>query len=306
MSDMTDDVRDQILRRLSTGAATVSRLATGLGLPGGVVSYQLKLLERDGLVRVSGSSTIGGASAPAYVSTAAAAAPPLPVPPPLPGLTWTGTNPYPAPVWTTPQPPPSPTASSSLGTSPAHPAPAHRAAAPESAAPESAAPGSAGPEFAGPEFAGPGSAAPGSAMAASATLGYAAPGSAPTTARFADQADPTEPAAAAAANHDSHQSYVDSRTAPRRLLGAGAMRSQLASSPGVQGARPAITSRGRGPQLFDMRRIPLDDATFYEFASRLDALTREFAARATPGAPAAELFLSLHRPDADPTAGYGS
>jgi hypothetical protein len=54
-----------------------------------------------------------------------------------------------------------------------------------------------------------------------------------------------------------------------------------------------------------VRRVPLDDATFYEFAERLDALAREFAARATPGAPAAELTILLTRPGGD-SIGYGS
>jgi hypothetical protein len=51
--------------------------------------------------------------------------------------------------------------------------------------------------------------------------------------------------------------------------------------------------------------VPVDDATFYEFASRLDALAREFADRATPGAPVAELTIVLTRPAGD-RAGRGS
>jgi hypothetical protein len=49
----------------------------------------------------------------------------------------------------------------------------------------------------------------------------------------------------------------------------------------------------------------MDDATLYEFAERLDALAREFAARATPGAPATELSILLTRPGGDASSGYG-
>jgi hypothetical protein len=50
----------------------------------------------------------------------------------------------------------------------------------------------------------------------------------------------------------------------------------------------------------------MDDATFYEFAERLDALAREFAARSTPGAPSTELTILLTRPTGDATSGFGS
>src|SRR4051812_13909146 len=105
MSAMTGDARDRILALLSAGPATVGRLSAGLGVPGGVVSYELKLLERDGLVRVGTTRVDHGVATPVYVSTAAAAPPPLPVPLPLPGLTWIGDEPYPTPLWTVPHPP---------------------------------------------------------------------------------------------------------------------------------------------------------------------------------------------------------
>ena len=75
MSGMTDDVRDRILGLLHAGPATVRWLAGVLGLPGGVVSYQLKRLEQDGLVRVGAFRTLRGVPTPAYVSTAAAVPP---------------------------------------------------------------------------------------------------------------------------------------------------------------------------------------------------------------------------------------
>jgi DNA-binding transcriptional ArsR family regulator len=60
MIRMTDDVRDRILGQLRTWPATIARVSAGLGLAEGVVSYHLKLLERDGLVRVAGSRTLRG------------------------------------------------------------------------------------------------------------------------------------------------------------------------------------------------------------------------------------------------------
>jgi hypothetical protein len=67
--------------------------------------------------------------------------------------------------------------------------------------------------------------------------------------------------------------------------------------PPLSGNAPAEGNRGptRG-RMLEVRRIPVDDATFHEFAARLDALAREFAARATPGAPATELTIALSRP----------
>jgi hypothetical protein len=69
-------------------------------------------------------------------------------------------------------------------------------------------------------------------------------------------------------------------------------------------ARPAVNPAVRSPRLLDVRRIAVDDATFYEFAERLAGLVRDFAARGTPGAPAAELAVALYRPADD--AGFGS
>ncbi|BBH69095.1 hypothetical protein ACTI_57800 [Actinoplanes sp. OR16] len=89
--------------------------------------------------------------------------------------------------------------------------------------------------------------------------------------------------------------------------------SQLAPSPrapmeagDAQLAAAQAERSPAGPRLVDVRRIPLDDATFYEFASRLDALTREFAARATADAPAAELAIALYRPPSEAATGNGS
>ncbi|RZU50084.1 regulatory ArsR family protein [Krasilnikovia cinnamomea] len=206
---MTGDVRDRILELLSSGPATVAGLATRLDLPGGVVSYQLKLLEQAGLVWVGASRTVRGVPTPVYVSTAAAVPPPLAAPAPLPGLTWTGTGRFPAPVWTTDLPADAPTGSMS---------------------PASERGGNLVPE---PEVAGAGSAIP----------------------------DPR-------------------RSNPRRP--------------------------DPFPPRVDVRRVPLDDATFAEFAARLDALTREFAARAAPGSPAAEVAVTFCRPPGAPALGYGS
>lgn len=241
---MTDDVRDRVLGLLHAGPATVQRLAAGLGLPGGVVSYQLKRLEQDGLVRVGYSRTVRGVSIPVYVSTAAAAPPPLPRPAPLPGLTWTGTGRFPLPVWTVPPPP--------------------------VAVAVPAAPGPVPP----PDARRP------------ATTGDR-PAAEPDEA-----AEPTEPAGPAPAGRNA----VTTPPAPARVP---EMREP--DRPAWPAAAP-----GRGPRMSDIRRIPADDATFYEFATRLDALVREFAARATPGAPAAELSVGLHRPDGDPAGGFGS
>lgn len=244
MSGMTDDVRDRVLGLLHAGPATVQRLAAVLGLPGGVVSYQLKRLEQDGLVRVGYSRTVRGVPTPSYVSTAAAVPPPLPMPVPLPGLTWTGTGSFPLPVWTVP---PAPAASSVV--------PASSAAAE------------------------PGPVPPQDARRRDATGGRPA----------LAEPDPR-----------TGRSAVTTRPGPARVP-------EMPGS-GPRPDRPAwpAAAPGRGPRMIDVRRIPADDATFYEFAARLDALVREFAARAVPGAPAAELSVSLHRPDEDQAAGYGS
>jgi hypothetical protein len=244
MSAMTGDVRDRILSLLRAGPATVARLSAGLGVAGGVVSYELKLLERDGLVRVGTSRREHGVPTPVYVSTAAAAPPALPAPAPIPGLTWLAGEPYPTPLWTVPRPPDPPS---------------HAAGSTED------------------------------------------PGAGPV-ARPADElppeavpAEPTEGADAAPRERTEDRTAGESPAAltpPSRLPAPRPRRSPGLESP-------------RGPRLQDIRRVPMDDATFYEFAERLDALSREFAARATPGAPAAELTVRLVRPD-DETAGYGS
>ncbi|WP_412752811.1 helix-turn-helix domain-containing protein [Krasilnikovia sp. M28-CT-15] len=206
---MTGDVRDRILGLLSSGPATVAGLAARLALPGGVVSYQLKLLEQAGLVWVGASRTVYGVPTPVYVSTAAAVPPPLPAPAPLPGLTWTGTGRFPAPVWTTGHPEDSLTE----------------------------------------------------------------PGPPPDDA----EGELPDPAGA----HRSHPTHS-------------------------RGAIPGPRMTDPSPRLVDVRRVPVDDATFSEFAARLDALAREFAARATPGAPAAEVAISFYRPPGAASSGYGS
>jgi hypothetical protein len=238
---MTGDERDRILGLLSAGPATVARLAAGLGLPGGVVSYQLKLLDRQGLARVGTMRGDDGATTEVWVNTAAAAPPPLRIPAPLPGLTWTGDGPYPIPLWTAPDP--------------AYPSPAADGTAHGPAAGDPAASDPENADRAGGERSDTG------ASTRAAVLGRR----------------PSEPAPARAVRPPQ----------PRRPDQATAV-------------------QARSPRLFDVRRVPVDDATFYEFARRLDALAREFAARATPGAPLTELTIGLSRPAADGTAGYGS
>jgi hypothetical protein len=244
MSAMTGDVRDRILSLLRAGPATVARLSAGLGVAGGVVSYELKLLERDGLVRVGTSRREHGVPTPVYVSTAAAAPPALPAPVPIPGLTWLAGEPYPTPLWTVPRPPD----------------------------PPSRAAGSTEDPGAGPV-----------ARPADESLPEAVP------------AEPTEGADAAPRERTADRSPGESpevSTPPSRVPAPRPRRSPGLESP-------------RGPRLQDIRRVPMDDATFYEFAERLDALSREFAARATPGAAAAELTIRLDRPG-DESVGYGS
>jgi len=247
---MTDDVRDRILGLLHAGPATVRRLAAVLGLPGGVVSYQLKRLEQDGLVRVGASRTVRGVPTPVYVSTAAAVPPPLPRLVPLPGLTWTGTGSFPLPVWTVPHPT-----------------------------------GLVADSFSA--SAGPGSVPRRDARPAGALAGRPAPAE-PAPAEL----EPVEP------------EPVELEPEP---ASGGVTAVRVPEMRGPQPERLAWPAApGRGPRMIDVRRIPADDATFYEFAARLEALVSEFAARATPGAPAAELGVSLHRPDGDPAAGNGS
>jgi DNA-binding transcriptional ArsR family regulator len=80
MIGMTDDARDRILGQLRTGPATIARVSAGLGLPEGVVSYHLKLLEQAGLVRVAGTRRLRGVPERTYVRTAADAPSPARVP----------------------------------------------------------------------------------------------------------------------------------------------------------------------------------------------------------------------------------
>jgi hypothetical protein len=243
MSGMTGEERDRILGLLGAGPATVARLAAALGLPGGVVSYQLKLLEREGLARVGTIRSELGVTIGVWVSTAAAAPPPLRIPAVLPGLTWTGDEPYPAPVWTAPRP---------VELSPAGRGPISL----EAAGSEPSEGEGARADEPMPERVVPGDRRPG--------------------------------------NWSPRTSFVPTaRTAP-------------APAPQPRRARPAEADQTRSPRLLDVRRVPVDEATFYEFASRLDALAREFADRATPGAPITELTIVLNRPLGEGTAGYGS
>jgi hypothetical protein len=266
MSGMTGDVRDRILGLLSAGPATVARLAAGLGVPGGVVSYELKLLERDGLVRVGTTRLDQGVPTPLYVSTAAAAPPPLQVPIPLPGLTFTGDGPYPAPLWTVPSPTPS------TDKEPGEPDEAGRV-------------GPAGGEHEGTAAAAPFGAEYGSEPGAAAG---AQPGTTWSPGR--------SKASSAGTNRDASAALATGGPSPAR---------PSASPPRPRQPLPS-TESPRDPRLLDVRRVPMDDATFYEFAARLDALAREFAARATPGAPSTELTIRLTRPEGETGYGYGS
>jgi hypothetical protein len=277
MSAMTGDVRDRILALLSAGPASVARLSAGLGVPGGVVSYELKLLERDGLVRVGTTRREQGVATPLYVSTVAAAPPPLAVPPALPGLTWIGNDPYPTPLWTVPH----------LPDPPAAPGPG--AAAPPDPTGAPAGPDPSEPELEPFAEVGPDSIA---GVPAVAYTGIRFP----TRPRRAEAANP-EPSGPAERAHPAASRPVPGQ--PREETPAG-----TAFPRPPQPRRPDPESP-RGPRLHEMRRVPMDDATFHEFATRLDALAREFAARATPGAPATELTVRLTRPDGDPAAGHG-
>jgi Bacterial regulatory protein, arsR family len=298
MSGMTGDERDRILGLLSAGPTTVARLAAGLGLPGGVVSYQLKLLEREGLARVGTIRNELGTTTAVWVSTAAAAPPPLRIPAALPGLTWTGDGPYPVPVWTAPRPP-------EPGENPSRE--------------DIAGPGS---EAVPAEARHPGERAVGEHARPAAETGHAED---PATQDPATQ----DPATRAQIGQDQiGQDQIGRRPATRGPAGESApARTDLPAGAGRHGAdasggqigpggsAPSPSTRApqprrggqsdadseRGPRLLEVRRVPVDDATFYEFAARLDALAREFAARATPGAPLTELSISVTRP-----RGYGS
>jgi hypothetical protein len=312
---MTGDVRDRILGLLSAGPASVARLAAGLGVPGGVVSYELKLLERDGLVRVGTTRREHGVPTPVWVSTAAAAPPALRVPPPIPGLTWIGDEPYPTPLWTVPQP--------------AGPAEGRAATGAASAASPATGPASRGP-LSAREFDEPGAPEP-TGGRLEAEPGAPEPTGGPSRAGL----EPTEEidlrdTAYTGIRFPTRPRHADTSPAPaegasgepHRSPGSAATIGQPASAGSGQGETPFPDRSGpsvprpprprrfdpetpRGPRLHDMRRVPMDDATFYEFAERLDALAREFAARATPGAPAAEVTILLTRPDGDATSGYG-
>ncbi|WP_433832144.1 helix-turn-helix domain-containing protein [Actinoplanes sp. CA-015351] len=257
---MTDDVRDRILGLLHSGPATVAGLSGRLELPGGVVSYHLKMLEQVGLVRVGGSRVERGVPIARYVSTAAAASPPLRIPVPLPGLTWTGTGRFPIPVWTVDA---SGTPIAAVGAS-----------------------GSAESLSASAEG------ASGSAEVAGDLGVPVAPGVVPATTAGVSAKAPVEGVSAKAPAES-----VSAKAPAEGVAGkAPAQRVSVEDSP-----RP-----DSGPRLAEIRRIPMDDATFYEFATRLDALTREFAARATADAPPAELAIALYRPPGEAAAGNGS
>jgi hypothetical protein len=263
MCAMTDDVRDRILGLLHGGPATVAGLSARLELPGGVVSYHLKMLEQGGQVRVGASRVERGVAVPRYVSTAAAASPPLRIPAPLPGLTWTGTGRFPVPVWTV-DPGLAPGPQGSEGAS--------------GSAEAEGASGSAEAEGAS-----------GSADAVAGDAG-GLPGS------RGPQRDLPSPEPAEA-----------SAPAAERPAGPVAPKQRESSEDWAGPVVPEQVNRSQaGPRLVEIRRIPLDDATFYEFASRLDALAREFAGRATADAPAAELAIALYRPPGDAATGNGS
>lgn len=307
---MTADVRDRILGLLSAGPASVARLAAGLGVPGGVVSYELKLLERDGLVRVGTTRRDHGVPTPLYVSTAAAAPPALRLPTPIPGLTWFAGEPYPTPLWTVPEPPPSSAdepapsplpegrpadagtgendrltsiadVAGARGDDPTDPLPGTELPEPRLAETEEVDPGSAA-DF--PDASYTGIRFPTRRKPADA-------GPAPARPRPSGPA-PAQPGESAAQDPS------------RRAAETGTPAFSHPQPPRPRRFNPSESHRG--PRLHDMRRVPMDDATFYEFAERLDALAREFAARATPGAPAAEVTILLTRPDGDATTGYGS
>lgn len=293
---MTGDVRDRILALLSAGPASVGRLATGLGVPGGVVNYELKLLERDGLVRVGTTRREHGVPTPVYVSTAAAAPPALHVPSPLPGLTWLADEPYPTPLWTVPHLPESP-----------EPLPTASTRGADAGATRPAAGGASGAvgepfdaEPAEPDLA--------DEFASRITADFPSHTGISFPTRPRRPGATLEPTEAGAAGQGSLRAFSEpgqgSPHASSEPREAPAPSFPLPPQP-HRFDRPDAES-SRGPRLHDMRRVPMDDATFYEFAERLDALIREFAARATPGAPATELTILLTRPDGDPNTGYGS
>jgi hypothetical protein len=303
MSAMTGDVRDRILALLSAGPATVARLAAGLGVPGGVVSYELKLLERDGLVRVGTTRLDQGVATPVYVSTAAAAPPPLPVPLPLPGLTWIGDEPYPTPLWTVPHPPGTPADSAAgirRGTA-AHPEPGvvSRSADPpqaSSARKPQLEPGSVAGAYTGISF----PTRPGRTEDATPTL-HEHPGDAGTEPPGPGRTPLPQPRRSERPDR-RHPGFERSESRDSGFKGSEFGRRE----PGDPGSERPGSGSPRGPRLHEVRRVPMDDATFYEFAERLDALAREFATRSTPGAPATELTILLTRPTGDATSGSGS
>jgi DNA-binding transcriptional ArsR family regulator len=76
------------------------------------------------------------------------------------------------------------------------------------------------------------------------------------------------------------------------------------SAPAPSAPAAAVQGSPSAPRMRDVRQVAVDAPTFYEFAERLSALADEFSARGTPGAPVAELSITLYRP-ASADAGYG-
>ncbi|MEU8240846.1 winged helix-turn-helix domain-containing protein [Actinoplanes missouriensis] len=280
---MTDDVRDRILGLLHAGPATVAGLSARLGLPGGVVSYHVKILEQGGLVRAGIPRVVQGVAVPRYVSTAAVASPPLRIPAPLPGLTWTATGRFPVPVWTVGADRGPDAAIGASGSAPAHPEIGASGSAPARSEMFAAgAPGGNAPGF-------------GSALATPAGDSQDFGLSPAATARDGDERDSGD------GSGDVGTSAV---SVPRQDRG-GRPSVVGGTEPAFPFAAAAGVRTDLGPRLVEVRRVPLDDATFYEFATRLDALTREFAARAAAGAPAAELAIALYRPSDAGGSGQG-
>lgn len=307
MCAMTDDVRDRILGLLHAGPATVAGLSARLGLPGGVVNYHLKILEQGGLVRAGLPRMVQGVAVLRYVSTAAVASPPLRIPAPLPGLTWTGTGQFPIPVWTVGADRGPDAAIGASGSAPAQPeigasgsAPAQPEIGASGSAPAHSEIGASGSVPARPEM-----------SAAGAPAGNPPGFEAALASPAGDSQDFGLSPAATTQGRDERDSGdgagdvgMSAAAVPRQ--GGGGRPSM------VGGAEPVFpfevgagVGTDLGPRLAEVRRVPLDDATFYEFATRLDALTREFAARATDGSPAAELAIALYRPSDAGGSGQG-
>ncbi|AGL16995.1 winged helix-turn-helix domain-containing protein [Actinoplanes sp. N902-109] len=297
---MNDDVRERILALLAAGPATVAILAERLKVPGGVVSYHLKRLEQDGLARIGATRHVRGVPTPAYVSTVAAAPRTLPASAPLPGLTWTGTGRFPIPLWTVDRP-------SAESADPADPAdPARPAGAgdfatsvdPASTVAEAVRFGPGGPESLG---------------TARRSVSVPAPRSAAED-RTAANFHPTPTtgygiAGTSTADWPAEHSGRTRATAQPQQEAVRSQREAVQSQQGVMQPQQAAAQRARygpAPLLREVRRVPMDDATFYEFAERLDALAREFAERSVPGARTAEVAIALHRPPSGELAGYGS